>query len=72
MTKKITVTVVPASGKSREVEVEATATTVGEALKAAGVNANNAQISVNGNPATMDTALKQGAKVTLTEKARGS
>lgn len=72
------VEVVPVSGAktTKEVEMEPTGATVGEVLAKAGVSPNNMNLSVNGNPATADTHLPKGAKVTatiqVTERARGS
>lgn len=69
---KLTITVTPVRGKQKTVEVDATHTTVRAALTAAKLSPDAFQVSVNGQPATADTALADGAKIALTEKVRGS
>lgn len=74
MSFKVKVEVVPTSGQAteKEVTVEGTGVSVAEFLKAADLNATFMNITVNGEPATMNTHVGKGAQVKLTEKARGS
>lgn len=76
-----TVEVVPAEGKptSKEVEIPATGTSVGEALKAAGISHENMQLSINGRPVTLDHHIKpnqrlkaEKRKIVATERTSGS
>ena len=70
---KIKVKVTPVHGDSHEVEVEPTSARLGDVLKKAKLNPKNMNVSVDGRPVTdMDMAVADGAKVTLTEKTRGS
>lgn len=69
---KITVTVTPASGEPKSVEVEATGATLGEVLKAAGLTDSRMKLTINGNAASSSDHVPDGAKVTLTERPSGS
>jgi hypothetical protein len=69
---KIKITITPARGKAKTIEVEATHATVGAALKAAGHSLKGFNATVNGEPATEKTAIGEGATIALTEKAAGS
>lgn len=72
---KVKVTIVPTSGDSREVEVEATKTSLKDVLQEAGISANTThfQFAVNGRPQdNLDTAISDGSSLVVTEKARGS
>ena len=69
---KITVNIKPASGKSREIEVEATGATLTEVMAAAGINDLSMKATVNGNAANPSDYVPDGATVVLTEKAAGS
>lgn len=69
---KLRITVTPVRGKTKTVEVDATHSTVRAALTAAKLSLDAFQVSVNGQPANLDTVLAGGAQITLTEKVRGS
>jgi len=71
---KVTVKTHPVSGEttSQTVEVQATGATVADILEQSGLSAKKMNVSVNGAPARADTHVKEGASITLTEKARGS
>jgi sulfur carrier protein ThiS len=69
---KIKVTITPARGKSTTVEVDATHATLAAALKASGHSLSGFNATVNGEPATGNTAVNAKSKVVLTEKAAGS
>jgi|GEM_PF-3685675 len=72
----VTVNQVPLKGQTtvQKLEVAMTATTVGEVLKAAGLSIKNRTVTVNGNPATVDTVVQPDASVNLrvTERPQGS
>ena len=69
---KIKIRVVPVSGDESSLEIEATHSAVGGALTAANADYKKMNLSVNGSPATLDTPIKDGDAITLTEKASGS
>ena len=75
---KVSVEVVPTSGPktNKDVEVDKTGATLGEVLQQAGVDGKNMQLTLNGEPASLTTHVKQGGKVGVkvqaTERARGS
>lgn len=69
---KITVSVKPASGKSRKVELEATGATLAEVLAEAGIADTSMKATINGNAANLTDHVPDGAKVVMTEKAAGS
>lgn len=77
----LTVKVVPSEGSSREekVKVPATGTSVGEALKAAGIDPRGLNLSIDGKPVTVDHHIKASdvlsattAQVVATERPSGS
>ncbi len=69
---KIKVSIQPASGKSRTVEVEATGATLAEVMKAANISDTSMKATINGNAASPTDHVPDGAKVVFTEKAAGS
>lgn len=73
---KVVVNQIPLKGKTQttELEVPMTATTVGEMLKAGGLNLKNRSVSVNGAPATAHTVVKPNASIELrvAERPQGS
>jgi hypothetical protein len=71
---KATLKVVPASGNSTErlVEVKGTGCSVRELLDVEGYDLKRMQISVNGEPAALNSHVGEGAVVTLTEPISGS
>lgn len=69
---KIKVTITPARGKAKTIEVEATHATLGAALQAAGLSLAGFNATVNGEPANASTAVGKGANIALTEKTAGS
>jgi hypothetical protein len=71
---EIKVDVKPTSGKgsSKGVQIDATGASVAEVLKAGGLDAGKMNISVNNEPAQLNTHVGKGDTVTLTEKAAGS
>ncbi|MES2931444.1 MAG: hypothetical protein V4682_01955 [Patescibacteria group bacterium] len=72
---KVKVKVVPTSGDSREVEVEATMTSLRDVLREAGISADatHFQYAVDGRPQdNLDAAISDGSSLVITEKARGS
>lgn len=72
----VTLSQVPLKGKTetKVVEVPMTATTVGAMAEALGLDLKNRNVSINGKPATADTAVNAAAKVELrvTERPQGS
>jgi sulfur carrier protein ThiS len=72
MGKKITVSIKPASGRSRKVELDATGSTLAEVMAAAGIADSSMKATVNGNAADLTDHVPDGAKVVFTEKAAGS
>ncbi len=82
-TLKVSITVVPTQGRTttKTVEVKKTGAKLGEVLKAAGISAENKDILLNGQPASLDVCVEQGdqvdararqAKVEVAERPRGS
>lgn len=71
---RLTIKVVPTSGSrnEKEIEIPATGTSVKEALAAAGLSSEGFNVSVDNEPALLNTHVPAGATVTLTEKAKGS
>jgi hypothetical protein len=72
--KTATVKVVPTQGKSTETEVTLAkgGTTVGDALKAAGISAERKNLSVGGASAALDQKLSPGDTLTVEERPQGS
>jgi sulfur carrier protein ThiS len=60
------------AGYDTGVTVPKTGTSVEEVLKTAGKTADGMLISVNGEPAALNTHVKPDDQVTLTERVRGS
>lgn len=69
---KITIMVVPAAGKATSVDLDASGVSVGEALKKAGYDAKAFIAKIDGTTVSMDAHAPDGAKITLTEKVKGS
>jgi len=75
---KVKIMVVPTQGKSttQTVELKKSGASLKEVLKAAGVSADNKDLLVNGQPATLDTHVgakdKVEVKVQVSERPRGS
>jgi hypothetical protein len=69
---KITVSIKPASGRSRNIEVEATGATLAEVLATAGIADSKMKATINGVAASPSDHVPADAKVVLTEKAAGS
>ncbi len=69
-----TVKVVPTQGRATEssVAVPKGGLTVGAALQAAGVSADRKNLSVGGQPATLDQKLSSGDTLTVEERPQGS
>lgn len=70
----VSVEVHPTSGavQKKEVEIEGTGISLREFLKKAGLSEKGMNITVNGEPAVLTTHVPKGAKVKMTEVARGS
>lgn len=68
----IIVEIVPATGKTTNLTIDTSEKTVAAVLKAARVDMNGMNIAVNGEPSTAAQKVKDGAKITLTEKPKGS
>lgn len=66
----IKVTITPASGN--QTTLEATGTTVAEALAAVGREVKNMNLFVNGQAATLATPVKDGDTINLAERPKGS
>lgn len=77
------VTIDPTSGdpSNQEVEVAMTGATLGDVLKAAGIKPDKKDLFLNGKPATLETHVTDGQKVTaqspkpevrVAERPRGS
>lgn len=71
---KVTIERTPVSGERRATEVEVTETgaSLGQVLKEANLSHEGMNLSVNGTPADLTTHVLGGAKISLTEKVRGS
>lgn len=75
---KVKVTVVPTQGKSTTatVELKKSGASLKEVLKAAKVSAENKDLMVNGEPATLDTHVTASDKVSIqvrvSERPQGS
>lgn len=70
MSKDITVKVVPSSGEVTT--LTATGNSVREVLEAAGRTSEGMHVLLNGNSATLDTHVKSGDEISLTERPKGS
>jgi hypothetical protein len=70
----VTLTHVPLKGKTQttKVEVPMTATTIGEMAKTLGLDLENRNVSINGEPASTETLVKAGVEVRVTERPQGS
>jgi sulfur carrier protein ThiS len=70
----VSVEVHPASGSvtKKDVEINGSGVSLKEFLKTAGLSDKGMNVSVNGEPAVLTTHVPKGAKVKLTEAARGS
>lgn len=69
---KIKVTVTPAAGEQKTIEVDATGATLAEVLTAAGITDTKMKATINGNAASSGDHVPAGAEVKLTERAAGS
>jgi len=76
---KVNVKVVPTQGKTTTttIEVKATGTTLKDVLKAAKISPKNKDLLVNGKPASLDTCVEAGDKVSavqveVSERPQGS
>lgn len=60
-----TIEIVPAQGNSttKTVNIPATGTSVGEALKAAGIDHRGMELSIDGRPVTVDHHIKPSQKL---------
>ncbi len=70
MSKDIKVKVVPSSGEVTN--LTASGYSVREVLAAAGRDPKGMHILVNGGSANLDTHVKDGDEITLTERPKGS
>jgi sulfur carrier protein ThiS len=74
----VTISVIPASGSptSQDVEIKESGASLKEVLAASGRTASNMLLSINGEPIDASKPhlvhVPAGAKLSLTEKARGS
>lgn len=70
----VSVEVHPTSGavQKEKVEIEGTGISLRELLKKAGLSDKGMNVTVNGEPAVATTHVPKGAKVKMTEIARGS
>ena len=70
---QVSVTVVPTQGESATQQCALPkGGTVGQVLKSGGISAAKKDLLVNGSPATTDTKLAAGDKLTVTERPQGS
>jgi 5-bromo-4-chloroindolyl phosphate hydrolysis protein len=71
---KVSLEVVPVSGAAtnRQVEIKGSGVSMKEFLKEAGLSDKNMNLWVDGESADLRTHVAVGAKVKLTEKAKGS
>ncbi len=69
---KITVTIAPTQGKTKQVTLEATGAPLRAVLKKGGYDASNFDVKVDGKSVDLDANVEDGAQVTLTERVKGS
>ena len=72
MKKMINVEIMPATGPKNTISVDATGVSIGEALTAAGYDPNAFNVRVDGSTVDTNAHIADGAKVTLTERVKGS
>ena len=72
--KSATIKVVPTQGSSTQTDVTLAkgGTTVGDALKSAGISAERKNLSVGGKSASLDQKLSPGDTLTVEERPQGS
>lgn len=68
----MTVKVVQVGKGIRNVTLEGSSATAGDAIRAAEYSADGFQITVNGTSATTSTTVRDGDSITLAAKAKGN
>ncbi|OGN10138.1 MAG: hypothetical protein A3J46_00535 [Candidatus Yanofskybacteria bacterium RIFCSPHIGHO2_02_FULL_41_11] len=71
---EVTVQVRPTQGHaaSKKVKVNKTGASLGQVLDEAGIDHKRKDLKVDGQPANQNTHVGPGAKITVSERARGS